>query len=90
VVRNLTGVTGLRSPISVRSQVRPGDVKDKIEAAFKRSEELDAQWVSVQARDGKVTLKGNVHSWTEKDEAEQAAWAAPGVAEVENLLTVTT
>ncbi len=88
-VRNLTGVTGLSSQITVRSHVRPGDVKDKIEAAFKRSAELDARRVSVEARDGKVILKGNVHSWTEKDEAEEAAWAAPGVSAVENLLTVT-
>jgi osmotically-inducible protein OsmY len=43
----------------------------------------------VDVREGKVILHGNVHSWTEKKEAEQAAWAAPGVSEVENRLTVT-
>jgi osmotically-inducible protein OsmY len=89
VVRNLTGVTGLTSQITVKSRVKPGDVKNKIEAAFKRSAELDARRVGVEARDGKVILHGNVHSWTEKEQAEQAAWAAPGVSEVENRLTVT-
>ena len=89
VVRNLSGVTGLTSQITVKSRAKPGEVKSKIEAAFKRSAEMDARRVGVEAHDGKVILHGNVHSWTEKEEAEQAAWAAPGVSEVENRITVT-
>jgi osmotically-inducible protein OsmY len=88
-VRNLTGVMGLTSQITVKSRVQPADIKSKIEAAFKRSAELDARRVGVEARDGKVILHGNVHSWAEKEQAEQAAWAAPGVSEVESRLTVT-
>jgi len=70
VVRNLTGVIGLTSQITVKSRVKPGEVKNKIEAAFKRSAELDARRVGVDAHDGKVVLHGNVHSWAEKEEAE--------------------
>jgi osmotically-inducible protein OsmY len=89
VVRNLTGIKGLTSEITVKSQVKPGDVKVKIEAAFRRSAELDARRVSVQAQEGKVILYGNVRSWAGRDEAQQAAWAAAGVSEVDNRLTVT-
>jgi osmotically-inducible protein OsmY len=89
VVRNLSGVCGLTSQIIVKPQVKPGDVKNRIEAAFTRSAELDARRVGVDVRDAKVILHGNVHSWAEKDAAEQAAWAAPGVSEVENRILVT-
>lgn len=89
IVRNLTGVLGVINKIKVKAKVKPGDIKTKIEAAFKRHAELDARRVGVDARDGKVILHGNVHSWAEKEQAEQAAWAAPGVNDVESKLTVT-
>jgi osmotically-inducible protein OsmY len=44
--------------------------------------------VSVVAEDGKIILSGNVHSWAERQEAERAAWSAPGVKLVEDRLTV--
>jgi osmotically-inducible protein OsmY len=69
--------------------VAPIDVKAKIEAALKRNAILDAQQIKVQADGGKVTLRGNVRSWAERDEAEAAAWAAPGVNEVTDFIAVT-
>ncbi len=87
-VRRLNGVNGVTNQIRVRPCVTPADVKTKIEAAFKRSAEIDARRVSVEAIDGKVTLRGNVRSWSEREEAQQAAWAAPGVVDVENLISV--
>lgn len=89
-VRNLIGVTGVNNVISVMPpKISAGDVKHRIEQALERAAEVDADKISVEAANGKVTLRGNVKSWTERDEAEWAAWAAPGVSGVENYIRIT-
>jgi VCBS repeat-containing protein len=88
-VRDLTGVRGVNDNITVQPHVRSTEVRDKIEAAFKRSAELDARRISVTAEDGKIILTGNVRSWAERQEAARAAWAAPGVTQVEDRLSIT-
>jgi osmotically-inducible protein OsmY len=87
-VRDLLGVKAVTNNITVKPRVKSADVRDKIEAAFKRSAEIDARRISVAAEDGKVILSGNVHSWAERREAERAAWAAPGVILVDDRLTI--
>ena len=87
-VRDLTGVKGVTNNIIVQPRVKTIDVRDKIEAAFKRSAEIDARRINVTTQDGRVTLSGNVHSWAERQEAERAALAAPGVTQVEDHLAV--
>jgi len=64
------------------------DVKREIEEAFRRSADLDARRIAVKTHDGTVTLSGSVSSWTERDEAMMAAWAAPGVTSVHDELAV--
>ena len=87
-VRDLTGVQGVTNDIRVQPHLKTTDVRAKIEAAFTRSAEIDARRVSVTARDGTVVLAGNVRSWAERREAERAAWAAPGVRQVDDQITV--
>jgi osmotically-inducible protein OsmY len=88
VVRDLTGVRGVTNSITVKPHVSVTDVKSKIEAALRRSAEVDARRINVAVADAKVILSGNVHSWSERTEARQAAWAAPGVREVEDHIAV--
>lgn len=87
-VRGLTGVKGVTNNIMVKPHVAPSIVKAKIEAAITRNAFLDAKGIQVKEDDGKVTLEGTVYSWLEKEQAEEAAWSAPGVTEVDNKLVV--
>jgi osmotically-inducible protein OsmY len=68
--------------------VAPSEVKRKIEEAFRRSAEIDANRITVEANGGEVILKGTVRSWAERQEAERAAWATPGVTKVDNQITI--
>ena len=87
-IRNLVGVRGVSSFVTVRPAVLATDVKAGIEAALPRSAEIDASHVTVETNGSKVTLRGSVSSWSERREAERATWAAPGVFEVENHIAV--
>jgi osmotically-inducible protein OsmY len=87
-VRHLIGVKGVSNLIEVKPQVSKGEVKAAIEAALKRSAELDASRITVETHGDRVILRGTVRSWAERNEAERAAWKAPGVRMVDNRITV--
>ena len=92
-VRHLLGVLGVMNSITIKPPVRvlPIEVKNKIEDALKRNAKLllAAQKIQVDTSGSKVILRGSVGNLAECQEAEYAAWSAPGVSEVENRLTVT-
>jgi osmotically-inducible protein OsmY len=87
-VCHLQGVKGVTNRIAITVRPQPKDIRDKIEAAFRRSAEVDARHVQVDAHDNTIVLTGNVSSSSEWAEAERVAWAAPGVIAVDNRLTV--
>ena len=88
--RYLTGVKGVNNLIVVRqATVAPEVVREQIAGALKRSATVDAARVNVESKPGGVVvLRGTVRSWTERNDAECAAWATPGVAVVEDELAV--
>jgi osmotically-inducible protein OsmY len=87
-VRYLDGVKGVTNALAVTPKVSPTEIRAKIEEALKRSAQLDASRITVETEGSKVILSGNVRSWTEREEAELAVWAAPGVTQVENRIKV--
>jgi osmotically-inducible protein OsmY len=87
-VSQLMGVCGVTNNIHIKSKARPLDIKDQIEEALKRFGRSGTQKITVSVKGEKVTLTGSVHSWSESDDARQAAWIAPGVMAVENNLII--
>jgi osmotically-inducible protein OsmY len=88
VVRRIKGVKGVSNTILLKPSAEPTEVKRKIQEALRRSAEVDANRIEVEARGSEVILKGTVRSWIEREEAERAAWAAPGVTKVEDRIVV--
>lgn len=89
-VRRLAGVRGVTDGVSVRpaAQHIPDELRGRIEAALVRSAETDAERITVGVDGETVVLTGTVRSWLERREAERVAWSAPGVAQVDNHITV--
>jgi osmotically-inducible protein OsmY len=87
-VRKVKGVRGVTDVITVKPKVEPSELKRKIQEAFQRNAQVDANRITVEANGSEVVLKGTVRSWIEREEAERVAWSAPGITKVEDRIVV--
>ena len=87
-VENLMGVKGISNNVKVIPRLNPSEIKQKINAAFHRSATVDSEKVKVAVDGNKVILSGKVRTYAERKEAESAAWLAPGVMKVENIIEI--
>jgi osmotically-inducible protein OsmY len=91
LMHRIAGVISVRNSIHIKPKAAAAkDIKARIEAAFQRLADVDAQNIAVDGAGSEITLRGEVRSWAERDQAQSTAWAAPGVTRVVNELTVRT
>lgn len=87
-LKNLIGLQGINNHLKVKPQITPIIVKDVIRKALERRADVEADRIDIITEGGKIILKGNVRSWTEKAAVEQAVWSTPGVVEVKDEMRI--
>lgn len=84
----IAGVKGVSNQIEVEESASAFDVRDRIMSAFKRSSAVDANAINVAVSGGTVKLSGQAHGWNERKDAENAAWSARGVTDVQDNIVL--
>jgi osmotically-inducible protein OsmY len=85
-VKNLTGVVELFNYMTLKVDASAPQVKEAIQLALHRQATTDTSTIHISTSGGKVTLTGHASSWQSIEDAASAAWAAPGVTEVVDLV----
>jgi osmotically-inducible protein OsmY len=88
VIEDLAGIRYVLNFIKVKPQISATEIRNKINSAFKRSALIDSGKITIEVIGSNVCLKGKVRSYAEKEDAENAVWNAPGVANVDNRLEI--
>lgn len=84
----ISGVVRIDNRLEVTPHAEAANIRDRIEDAFERQADLEADRISVRTEGHKVILSGTVDSYSKRGLAEHAAWAAPGVAMIEDNIRV--
>jgi osmotically-inducible protein OsmY len=87
-VGRIHGVLGINDQIELTNDPIPTDIVDRINKALRRNAIVDDSAITVSNEGHTIYLDGITGSWPAKWEAEDAAWAAPGVHDVIDRLTV--
>jgi osmotically-inducible protein OsmY len=87
-IRHLAGVVAVYNSITLKPQAAVDQVKEKVEAALLRQARSDAKSIHIETSGGRVTLTGHSSSWQSIQDAAGAAWAAPGVTEVVDKISI--
>lgn len=88
LARETIGVRSVRNLIDLKPRPAARAVARQIAEAFGRQASLDARGVRVTVNDSTAVLHGHVHSLAEQRIARIAAYAAPGISNVESHLIV--
>ncbi len=86
----LYGINSVRNDIAIQPSVALGEVKVPIEAALRRNALVDHGHIKAHVTHGVVGLRGTARTRAEYEAAMHAAWAAPGIAAVEDHIVVGT
>jgi len=87
-IRPIAGVVDIVNRIEVVPDSTIRDVRHRITKALHRIADVNAKRVTVTVHGTAATLEGAVATWAQRDAAQDAAEAAPGLSVVHNLITV--
>ncbi|HEX4130776.1 MAG TPA: BON domain-containing protein [Pirellulales bacterium] len=75
------------SPVAVEIRIE-NPLEDRARRVIFNNPHLPHRSVQLEARDGRVTLKGVVRSFYQKQMAQESLRGLDGIAQIENLLDV--